>query len=68
VPFGAVDAQGRPVKQRPELHAYHVDLDGSLHGLPDHENVVLHQVGPSQSWYIKAADGEYLAQIEKYRV
>lgn len=68
VEFDARDEQGRPLAQRPELHAYHVDLDGSHHGLPDHDSVVLHQVAPSQSWYVKPADDEYLARIEKYRV
>jgi hypothetical protein len=68
VPFGAVDAAGRPMKRRPELHAYHVDLSGDQWGLPDYTNVVLHQQPPVGWWFIKEADDDYLKEIDKYRV
>ncbi|MFC7591041.1 hypothetical protein ACFQYP_50655 [Nonomuraea antimicrobica] len=67
VPFGTVDDHGRPIKPRPELHAYHVDLIGDL-GMPDHKSVLLHQVAPSQNWMIKPVTDEILAKIAMYRV
>ncbi|GAA3251592.1 hypothetical protein [Nonomuraea helvata] len=67
VPFDAVDDNGRPLKRRPELHAYLVDLTGDL-GLPDLDHVLLHQVPPVATWMIKPADDEILAKIERYRV
>ncbi|MEV0306520.1 hypothetical protein [Nonomuraea fuscirosea] len=68
VPFGAVDHDGRrPLRQRPELHAYHVDLAGDL-GLPDLDHVLIHQVAPAQNWMMKRADAELLAKIERYQV
>ena len=66
--FEEYDEQGRRLKQRPELHAYHVDLSGQERGLPDHANVLLHQTPPVQWWWIKPATEEHLARIEKYRV
>lgn len=68
VGFDARDEDGRLLRQRPELHAYLVDLDGADFGLPDYDNVVLHQVPPVGWWFIKDADHEYLERIEKYRV
>jgi hypothetical protein len=67
VPFGSVDGNGRPVRQRIELRAYHVDLSGDAMGLPDYDNVLLHQVPPVGQWMIKLATEEHLARIERYR-
>ncbi|TMR11737.1 hypothetical protein ETD86_34780 [Nonomuraea turkmeniaca] len=67
VGFDEYDEQGRRIAPRPELHAYHVDLSGAQHGLPDYDGVLLHQTAPAQWWWIKLADAEHLARIEKYR-
>lgn len=65
---GTVDEHGRRLKLRFETHAYLVDLDGSVSGLPDYEWVLLHQVPPGGWWYIKAVDEDHLARIERYKV
>ncbi|MFI7468160.1 hypothetical protein [Nonomuraea sp. NPDC049646] len=67
IAFDQRDDQGRVLKPRPELHAYLLDLDGSLFGLPDYEKVILCQMPPVGSWWIKQADDEYLARIERWR-
>ncbi|MEV6866946.1 hypothetical protein AB0M44_38890 [Streptosporangium subroseum] len=66
--FNEYDERGRRLKQRPELHAYHVALSGDQWGLPDYDNVLLHQVPPVGWWWINPADEEHLQRIERYRV
>jgi hypothetical protein len=68
VEAGALDAEGRRLKRRPELHAYLVDLDGDAPlGLPDLERALLYQVPPVGWWMLKTPDADYLGQIDKYR-
>lgn len=67
IPFGAADANGRPLRPRGEYHAYLVDLEGAF-GLEDYAMVLLHQVPPVGWWMIKPADDESLERIEKWRV
>lgn len=66
--FDERDEHGRRLTPRPELHAYHVDLTGDGWDLRDHGNVLLYQEGRGKWWWIKTADEEHLARIERYRV